>query len=74
MLVELTDDGERRICAAIGGRLKQARDDLQKLIVSGQAGDERLGKESTVVEPPFIVGVRELVAMVIDRSLTVRTR
>jgi hypothetical protein len=74
MLIQLAEGSERRITNAINNRLKQARSDLQKLVVAGETDDDPRSNESTVVEPPFIVAVRELVAMVIDSSIAVRMR
>jgi hypothetical protein len=72
--VQLGADAERAILNQVRGQLVTDRQTLQTLSADGTLNDEDLESESTVIEPPFIVALRELVALVIDGKVPVQMR
>ena len=73
MAVQLTADAERQILHGLDGQLADDWHKLQALSIGGKFNDA-LVNETTAIEPPFIVALRELIALVIAGRVVVQTR
>jgi len=64
--VELDAEAELRIQRTIEEHLADNRGELRRVADSGRMNDARLRRESTIIEPPFVIGLRELLAIIIE--------
>lgn len=64
--VELVPEAELRIQRTIEEHLADNRGELRRVADSGRMNDARLRRESTIIEPPFVIGLRELLAIIIE--------
>ena len=74
--VELDAEAELRIQRTIEEHLADNRGELRRVADSGRMNDARLRRESTIIEPPFVIGLRELLAIIIEggtNGIAVRT-
>jgi hypothetical protein len=74
MAVQLDAGAERAILNAVKAQLVTDRETLEKLSADGKLKDGHVQSESTVIEPPFIVGLRELVDLVIAGQAPLQLR